>query len=83
MYWDRFDICAAYYHFVCLTIVRSKHYSLDEIIRYQLGVYMQLHRLRYKPGLSDSKLSNISDNAKAIYMGLIRKHLGVYSAAKH
>lgn len=66
-YYNRFDICAAYYHYACLMI--NTYYYLTKIDS-------QLHRMKYRPGLSDSRLSTLTPNAKAIYMQLVRKHYG-------
>ena len=74
MYFDRFDICAAYYHFAdTLTFCSNVHHGLSII--YSLKISRQLTRLKYKPGISDSNLATISDNAKTIYMNLIREWL--------
>lgn len=78
MYFDRFDIAAAYHHFAFLTLYRGMHYDYERVSKLQFTIAARLELvIRYKPGLSDSKLSTISPNAKAIYMGLVRKHLGV------
>lgn len=66
MYFDRFDICAAYYHFAKLAMVNParRRKALD-----------QLNKLRYRPGLSDRNLATISPNAKAIYMNLVSRYV--------
>lgn len=74
-YWDRFDIASAYYHFAML--------RLGGFTNYQVAIAEQLDRMRYKPGLSDSKLATISPNAKAIYCRLVHKHVGVKSTAQN
>lgn len=82
MYWDRFDILAAYSHFAYLTLYRGLPYDYEQISKRQFAIALRLEALRYKPGLSASRLSTISPNAKAIYQGLIRQHLGVHSTRK-
>jgi hypothetical protein len=83
--WNRFDIAAAYYHFAHCN--RWGWFNaLDEQEHERLNQYCwrkahQLARLRYKPGLSNRQLATISPNAKAIYMGLVRRYLGVHSTA--
>lgn len=79
MYFDRFDICAAYYHFaLTLPAFRGMHYSYDKVSQLQFVIAARLElSLRYKPGLSDSRLHSMTPNAKAIYMNLVRTHLGV------
>jgi len=65
-YYDSFDICTAYYHFADLPIG----------VKRASKIVNQLERLRYRPGLSASRLHRISPNAKKIYMNLVRKHYG-------
>lgn len=63
MYWSRFDICAAYYHYACIA---KSYYTCARIDR-------QLTRLGYRPALSEQRLSGLSSNAKQIYMRLVRE----------
>jgi len=63
-HFDRLDICVAYYHYACI----CRNYG--EVC----AIMDKLDRIRFRPGLSDSKLATISLNAKAIYMQLIRLH---------
>jgi hypothetical protein len=73
---NRFDICAAYYHF-------SRNFDpkftgkMDRkaLLDYQYRKYAQLLRMRYRPRLSDSTLATITPEAKCIYMSLVRKYL--------
>lgn len=69
-HFDRHDVCAAYYHFAGL-LTNLEDYGglcrIDDV----------LSRIGYRPGLSDSRLSSISPNAKAIYMRLVRAKFGV------
>jgi hypothetical protein len=63
-YYDSFDICSAYYHYAC-----------DHASSYKAASIMdKLTRLRYRPSMSEQRLSGISTNAKQIYMNLVRKH---------
>lgn len=73
MYYNSFDICAAYYHFCNLEVTE---YVKDKqaFIKRQRKALSQLRKLRYKPGPSDRNLATISENAKEIYMNLIRKY---------
>lgn len=77
MNYDRFDVLAAYYHFILFTV--SIRYLEGEkrrkFIEYQGKIERQIRRLKYKPGLSDSSLWKISPNAKSIYMSLVHKYL--------
>jgi hypothetical protein len=73
MYWDRFDIASAYYHFADL-LAKVKIQG-----RYRIKIVTQLDRLRYRPGLSDSNLATTSENAREIYIALVKKHLKVRS----
>jgi hypothetical protein len=79
MHFDRFDICAAYWHLYQLPFHSYMPYDCDTISRVQFKCIRKLQRLHYKPDLSDSNLATISENAKAIYMQLVRKYLGVHS----
>lgn len=76
MYYDRFDICAAYYHFAySLPYFRGMQYNYSDVLSKGTKYALQLNRIRYKPGLSDSNLSTMSKNAKLIYINLVKKHL--------
>lgn len=66
MYWNRFDICAAYYHYCKLPF---KNQSLQN---YQWKLLNQIYRLRYRPLLNDRKLATLNPNSKAIYMSLVK-----------
>ncbi|BAZ47519.1 hypothetical protein NIES4103_01200 [Nostoc sp. NIES-4103] len=66
MYWNRYDICAAYYHYCNLPF---KNKSLQN---YQWKLLNQIYRLRYKPLLNDRKLATLNPNSKAIYMNLVK-----------
>lgn len=73
MYFDRFDICSAYYHFAELLVTTKQGHAGKAIIR-SLEIELQLERMQYKAGISDSKLATASDNAKAIYMNLVKQY---------
>lgn len=62
MHWNRMDICAAYYHYACITK------SYGKVCR----IMDTLERLSYKPGLSDRNLATTTTNTKEIYMELVR-----------
>jgi len=97
MYWDRFDICAAYHHFIDRwrwgylndAIPPGDRQVRDAALKYDAQMHRlkrkwaaQLEGLKYQPGLSDRQLATLTPNAKAIYMGLVRKHLGVHSTRR-
>lgn len=80
MYFDRFDIACAYYHFSML--IPDSVMSKEKFIAFkqrQAKAERQLANLQYKPGLGASNLHSCSENAKAIYVALIKKYIGVYS----
>lgn len=76
-HFDRFDIALAYYHFSWIVFNVGSPKETLALLRYQKGKITQLERIRYKPGLGDMKLSNMSLNARMIYRGLVHKHLGI------
>ena len=61
---DRFDICAAYNLF-------SQHYGWDG---YTCDIQARLARIDYRPAASEQYIKGLSENAKAIYGALVRKH---------
>lgn len=71
-YFDRFDICEAWYHFL------SQYHGGQSAIAYRR--LSQLTRL-YKPGYRAS-LTNMSDNAKAIYRRLVERYESDRSSVK-
>jgi hypothetical protein len=75
MEFNRFDICAAYYHFAMLPVRSGLQYKYPSVSYWQCIYEKRLLAMKYRPGLSDSRLATISPNAKAIYMGLVRKYL--------
>ncbi|MFN6572235.1 hypothetical protein [Dendronalium sp. ChiSLP03b] len=66
MYWNRFDICAAYYHYCHLPF---KNINLQN---YQWKLLNQLYRLRYRPLFRDRRLATLNLNSKALYMSLVK-----------
>lgn len=66
MYWDRFDICEAWYVFASLW-----HGGKGSWLYAKLG---QLDRLGFKPGIMLRGRSNLSENGQAIYDGLVQAH---------
>lgn len=80
MYFDRFDIACAYYHFSML--IPGPVMSKEKFVIFkqrQAKTEQQLAKLRYKPGLGASQLNTSSENAKSIYCDLVKKFIGVYS----
>ncbi len=78
MYFNRFDIAAAYYHFAHLRIYRGMTYDFYKILQYQIQKATQLQTMRYRPVSCDKKLSKLSPNAKRIYMNLVKTYLGIF-----
>jgi hypothetical protein len=72
---NRFDVCAAYYHFSMIPVYRHLQYQLNQVLALQWRIDHKLEALKYKPGLSQEQLSTLNPNAKAIYMKLVRQHL--------
>lgn len=66
-YFNRWDILAAYHLF-------SVHYNGD---RYTNGIGCRLSRLKYRPTHSEEYMSGLSDNGKAIYAALVRRHYAI------
>jgi len=64
LYFDRFDICAAFNLFSC-------DYGWDP---YTHGIQTRLSRMHYRPSRSEEYLPGLKENAKAIYAHLVRKH---------
>lgn len=65
-YFNRFDICAAYYMYN--TLWGPTPYGA------------KLNRLKYRPAPSEQFLEILSENAKEIYGSLVRKHQALYVA---
>lgn len=63
-YFDRFDICEAWYMFAC------EWHGGQSSPEYR--IFGRLHRLRFKPSPTLAK-ENMSENARTILAGLIRK----------
>lgn len=64
MYFDRFDVCEAWYLFAC------EWHAGAGSAEYQ--IFTRLHRIRFEPSPLLSK-SNLSENGRAILAGLIGK----------
>jgi len=71
MYFDRLDICTAHYLFAMLF-----HQGQFSEIYAKFG---QLEKIRFKPSLLLSNPKQLNENAKEIYMNLVRKYIGVLS----
>jgi dihydroorotase len=64
--YNRYDICAGYYHFIRLDLsLRDKEYKEKK--------KKQLERLQYIPSVEDRNFYTITDNAKEIYLNLIKQ----------
>ena len=66
MYFDRFDICAAYYWFA------NDFHSGQNSVFYKW--FARLNKLRYRPALLEMSIDSCSENAQEIYNNLIIKH---------
>jgi hypothetical protein len=62
-YFDRFDICEAYY---CFAV---NYHGGQWSIEYAL--HATLDRLGFKPGLHGDRPEGLTDNGQAIYHGLV------------
>ena len=65
MYWDRFDICAAYYWY-------GVNYHAGQASHWYAKL-SQLVRMGYKPGLGE-EYGDLSDNAREIFERLESQH---------
>ena len=66
MYWDRFDICAAYWWYACEFHggKRSAEYA----------IFGRLARVHYKMGVGESSSKrNLTENSRAILAQLVRR----------
>lgn len=72
MYWDRFDICLAYWAFA------SAFHEGQWSDLY--GKLSQLDRIGFRPGMSQSgQPKDLPENAREIYRQLVVKHCGIKS----
>ena len=71
MYFDRFDICEAYYPFACLYHSGQNSFTYSK--------FAQLERLRFRiaPGRQDPK--DLSENGREIFRRLVVNHCGIHS----
>ena len=65
MYFDRFDICSAFWHFA------SDYHGGQGFGEY--AVFGRLHRLRFRLGASQGDKRNLSENARSILAGMLWK----------
>lgn len=70
MYWDRFDICEAYWCFYC-----DWHRGglTDRDYEHVRSISETLHRLQFQPS-ADLSSDTLNDNARAIYDALVDKY---------
>lgn len=68
-YFDRFDVCAAYWTFA---------YSWHEGQGSETyAIFGRLERLRFRPSvLWSGRPRDLSPNARAVYQGLVDRHVG-------
>lgn len=67
MYFDRFDICAAYYIFCS-----AYHAGQNSFLYQKLS---QLCKIGYKPGLTTQSHSFENDNQREIYRQLYKRYI--------
>ena len=65
-YWDRFDICEAYFCF-------AYHVALNDRDYYAIIDRLDQMEFRARPSLKDAP-SNLTENGKYIYMDIIRSY---------
>lgn len=63
MYFDRFDICTAFWHFA------AEYHGGQNSGEY--AVFGRLSRLRFRLGRASEDKRNLSENARAILAGMI------------
>ena len=73
MYFNRFDVCEAYYMFSMLF-----HGGMGCSIYAKFG---QLERLRFRPSPLLSNPCDLDENAREIYRQLVVSHCGINSTA--
>lgn len=85
MYFDRFDICEAYWMYYCLWhnggLTRRCRKRNADTGKLNRGIAVQLSRMRFKPAPS-LDLDSLSDNGKDIYEALVQKHEGTTDPIK-
>lgn len=64
-HFDRFDICAAFWHFA------AEYHSGQWSGEY--AVFGRLARMRYKMGAGETDKRNLSENARSILAGMVWK----------
>lgn len=65
MYWDRWDICFAYYCYAC-------NYHTGQGSR-TYEIFGRLHALEFSPSGNATDPDNLSENGRAIYNQLVEK----------
>lgn len=74
MWWDRFDICMAYWTYAYLF---HEGQGSDTY-----AIFGRLERLRFRPSILASGLPrDLEPNAKAVYQGIIERRFGRRSTA--
>lgn len=73
MYFDRFDICEAYYMLECMYNVGGWLHERPSNRRRWEATHVQLFRMGYKPSPLLT-LERMSENAREIYDGLVSRY---------
>lgn len=76
MYFDRFDICEAYYLYMTFWNVggtTSRWYNTSRRHRQAQSISAQLHRMKFKPSSLLWHVTDLTENGRAIYNALIEK----------
>lgn len=75
-YFNRFDICEAYYKY-------AVHYHTGQF-SWQYKILGRLQKIGFKPGYSVSELDSLgSENANEIYDNLVSNNQGTYKRYNH
>ena len=73
MYWDRFDICEAYYVAEMLWNVGGIMQERESNQRRNMSTGYQLHRMRFNPRPSLNDRDSLTENGQAIYDALLAR----------
>ena len=75
MYFDKFDICEAYYMYMVLWNsggATNRWYTTSRNCRREQSISAQLHRMQFIPRLSLSE-ETLTENGRDIYNDLVNK----------
>jgi hypothetical protein len=76
MYFNRFDICLAYWAF-------ASHWHDGQYCQIY-AKFAQLERIKFSPGICQSDTpADLPENAREIYRQLVVKHCGLHSTMEN